>query len=73
MLLENQIPMMMFVDICFILNFMQQALGNWTPDLDVAGGGYDTSSRLSNHKEALVVRDIMLLENQIPFELVWIF
>nr|DAD43836.1 TPA_asm: hypothetical protein HUJ06_002066 [Nelumbo nucifera] len=64
---------MMFVDISFILNFMKQAVGTRTPDPDVAGGGHDASFRLSSHEEALVVRDIMLLENQIPFELVRIF
>ncbi|XP_010242105.2 PREDICTED: putative UPF0481 protein At3g02645 [Nelumbo nucifera] len=68
---ENPFVWMMFLDICFLLNFMEQAVGTKTPSSEVAGG--DNNLRLSSQEEAFVVRDIMLLENQLPFELVKTF
>ncbi|XP_077252604.1 putative UPF0481 protein At3g02645 [Tasmannia lanceolata] len=51
---NEDLAWMMLIDGCFVLEFMSEALGK-------------KNNLLSRHDTSLVVRDMMLLENQLPF------
>nr|XP_016500689.1 PREDICTED: UPF0481 protein At3g47200-like [Nicotiana tabacum] len=53
----------MFIDACFILEFLSSELG----------GSRWVDMNMKNHDRDLVRRDLLLLENQLPFELLQIF